>query len=41
LRETIDDLTQILALLEASDQEATRQWLATAKHHRDFLNTSC
>jgi prephenate dehydrogenase len=41
LRETIADLTEILALLEASDQEATRQWLATAKHHRDFLNSSC
>lgn len=41
LRETIADLSEILTLLEKSDQEATRQWLATAKHLRDFLNHSC
>jgi prephenate dehydrogenase len=41
LRETIADLTEILTLLEQGDQEATRQWLATAKHQRDFLNPTC
>ncbi len=38
LRDTIADLTRILRLLEAGDQEAARQWLAAAKHQRDFLN---
>jgi prephenate dehydrogenase len=38
LRETIADLTEILALLEHADQEAARQWLATAKHRRDQIN---
>jgi prephenate dehydrogenase len=38
LRETIADLSGILALLETNDQEATRQWLTTAKHQRDLLN---
>lgn len=38
LRETIADLGAILALLESNDQEAARQWLTTAKHHRDLLN---
>jgi prephenate dehydrogenase len=41
LRETIADLTAFLALLESADQEAARQWLATAKDRRDFLNPPC
>lgn len=38
LRETIADLREILAHLESGDQEAARQWLASAKHQRDLLN---
>jgi prephenate dehydrogenase len=38
LRETINDLTGFLALLESADQEAARQWLVTAKQQRDQLN---
>jgi prephenate dehydrogenase len=38
LRETLADLAGILAHLESSDQEATRHWLASAKHQRDLLN---
>jgi prephenate dehydrogenase len=38
LRDTIEDLSHILTLLEAGDQEAARQWLAAAKHQRDYLN---
>ena len=38
LRETLADLAEILSLLENSDQEATRHWLASAKHQRDLLN---
>jgi prephenate dehydrogenase len=41
LRETIADLGKILTLLESADQEAARQWLATAKHQRDLLNPPC
>ena len=41
IRETIADLGVILSLLEKPDQEATRQWLATAKHQRDLLNPPC
>jgi prephenate dehydrogenase len=41
LRETIADLGEILALLESTDQEAARQWLAAAKDRRDRLNLSC
>lgn len=41
LRETIADLAEILARLESGDQEATRQWLAAAKHQRDLLNSPC
>jgi prephenate dehydrogenase len=37
IRETLADLAGILAILEAGDQEATRQWLAAAKHQRDLL----
>ena len=35
LRETLDDLRQILASLENGDEEEVREWLATAKHRRD------
>lgn len=41
LRETISDLCEVLSYLEEGDQEAARQWLAVAKHHRDHLNPSC
>lgn len=41
LREMLTDLSEILAYLEDGDQEAARQWLATAKHHRDLLNPGC
>lgn len=41
LREMLTDLAEILTYLEDGDQEAARQWLATAKHHRDLLNPSC
>jgi len=34
MRETLDDLSEILALLEAGDQEALCQWLARAKELR-------
>jgi prephenate dehydrogenase len=40
LRQTITDLTQLLALIESADQEATRQWLITAKDRRDSLPTT-
>lgn len=39
LRETIADLSEILARLETGDQEAARQWLAAAKQQRDTLNS--
>lgn len=38
LRQTIGELNAILANLESTDQEATRQWLVTAKDRRDHLN---
>jgi prephenate dehydrogenase len=38
LRESIADLREILASLEATDQEQALQWLVTAKHRRDPLN---
>lgn len=38
LRQTINELNTILGSLEATDQEATRQWLVTAKDRRDHLN---
>ena len=41
LRETIADLGTMLALLENAEQQATCQWLATAKHQRDLLHPSC
>lgn len=41
LRETIADLGEILAILEGGNQEAARQWLATAKHQRDLLLPPC
>lgn len=41
IRESLADLTEILAILEAGDQEAARQWLAAAKHQRDLLHPPC
>ncbi len=41
LRETIADLSEILAMLESGDQEQTRKWLAAAKHQRDTLHSIC
>jgi prephenate dehydrogenase len=41
LSETMAGLAEILAHLESADQEAARQWLATAKHQRDTLNSIC
>lgn len=41
LREMLTDLSEILTYLEDGDQEAARQWLATAKHHRDLLTPGC
>jgi prephenate dehydrogenase len=38
LRETVAELQAILSTLEAGDQEATRQWLASAKNLRDTLS---
>jgi len=38
LQETIADLSEILAILQASNQEHAREWLATAKQRRDPLN---
>jgi len=38
LRQAIDELNAILSRLESADQEATRQWLVTAKDRRDQLN---
>ena len=37
LRESLNDLAALLTLLEAGEQEPTRQWLASAKHRRDSL----
>jgi prephenate dehydrogenase len=37
LRETIAELREMLASLEAGDQETLRRWLATAKTRRDAL----
>ena len=39
LRESIDDLREILASLEHADQEQVHQWLVTAKQRRDPLNS--
>ena len=41
LRETIADLSEILAMLESGDQKAALQWLAAAKHQRDTLHSIC
>jgi prephenate dehydrogenase len=38
LEKTIKELQTLLDHLRADDQEATRQWLATAKNLRDLLN---
>ncbi|MEI6176453.1 MAG: prephenate dehydrogenase dimerization domain-containing protein, partial [Verrucomicrobiota bacterium] len=40
LRDILADLTEILGHLESAAQEPARQWLAAAKHQRDFLNPS-
>ncbi len=37
LRETITDLSEILAILEEGDHETARQWLDRAKHLRDAI----
>lgn len=39
LRESIDDLREILASLENANQEQARQWLVTGKQRRDPLNS--
>lgn len=39
LRESIDDLREILATLENANQEQARKWLVTAKQRRDPLNS--
>jgi prephenate dehydrogenase len=39
LRESIDDLREILASLENANQEQARKWLVTAKQRRDPLNS--
>jgi prephenate dehydrogenase len=41
LRETVADLSLILAHLETGDQEAARMWLAAAKELRDPLSRNC
>ena len=40
LRESIADLTKFLAILEATDHDPARAWLATAKQLRDSLTPS-
>ena len=37
LQRSIDDLIQLMRILDASDQEAARQWLKAAKDRRDSL----
>lgn len=39
IRESIDDLKDILASLESANQEQARQWLTIAKKRRDPLNS--
>ncbi|RYD29079.1 MAG: prephenate dehydrogenase/arogenate dehydrogenase family protein [Verrucomicrobiaceae bacterium] len=39
LRESIEDLREILASLENANQEQARKWLVTAKQRRDPLNS--
>jgi prephenate dehydrogenase len=39
LRETIEDLREILASLENGEQENVRQWLITAKERRDLYQS--
>ena len=41
LRETIADLSEILAHLESADRQAVHDWLAAAKQLRDPLNKNC
>ena len=40
LRETLDELREMLALLETGDHENVRRWLATAKSQRDALSST-
>jgi len=41
LRDTIRELQRIAAMLESDGQDAARQWLESAKHHRDALRQGC
>jgi len=40
LRETIEELREMLALLESGDHENVRRWLAAAKSRRDTLSST-
>jgi prephenate dehydrogenase len=40
LRDTIDELREMLALLESGDHENVRRWLAAAKSRRDALSSN-
>ncbi|MEI7927024.1 MAG: prephenate dehydrogenase/arogenate dehydrogenase family protein, partial [Verrucomicrobiales bacterium] len=40
LRETIEELREMLALLESGDHENVRRWLAAAKSCRDALSST-
>jgi prephenate dehydrogenase len=40
LRETIEELREMLALLEAGDHENVRRWLAVAKSRRDAFSST-
>ncbi len=40
LRDTIDELREMLALLESGDHENVRRWLAAAKSRRDALSST-
>lgn len=40
LRETVDELREMLALLDSGDHENVRRWLADAKSRRDALSST-
>jgi prephenate dehydrogenase len=40
LRETLEELREMLALLESGDHENVRRWLADAKSRRDALSST-
>jgi prephenate dehydrogenase len=40
LRETLDELREMLALLDSGDHENIRRWLASAKSLRDALSST-